>query len=94
MYEYFDICDRVKLRDEKLVIKNIKSYILKSELKHIYTLTTEMGTFQKHKPNENIISNKLKGVIKEVSRNSIRIHLDIDEVYKGVKISLFHMLVV
>ena len=80
---YLDLGRRVTYRQIPLIITKSESYIYKEELLHLYSITTEKGAGQSFQENTNIYGARLDGVIKEIKRNCIRIHLDIDEVYRG-----------
>jgi len=82
-YQYFNICEVLKYKYQPLVITKIETYIKQEEILHKYYITTKDGAGQNFIENKNIKGARIGGVIKEIQRNTIRIHLDIDPVYKG-----------
>ena len=82
-YQYFNICEVLKYKYQPLVITKIETYIKQEEILHKYYITTKDGAGQNFIENKNIKGARIGGVIKEIKRNTIRIHLDIDPIYKG-----------
>ncbi len=82
-YQYFNICEVLKYKYQPLVITKIETYIKQEEILHKYYITTKNGAGQNFIENKNIKGARIGGVIKEIQRNTIRIHLDIDPIYKG-----------
>jgi len=82
-YSYFELAERLKFKLEPLVVTKTTGYVRNEEIVYKYHLTTANGAGQNFQENKNIVGAKLEGVIKEVNRNTIRIHLNIDKVYRG-----------
>ena len=82
-YQYFNICEVLKYKYQPLVITKIETYIKQEEILHKYYITTKDGAGQNFIENKNVKGARIGGVIKEIQRNTIRIHLDIDPIYKG-----------
>ncbi|WP_242860860.1 DUF6531 domain-containing protein, partial [Defluviitalea phaphyphila] len=81
-YTYLDICEKIKYRNEPLVITKAETYVKKEELLHRYILSTQRGASQNFIENKNIQGAKIEGIVKEISRNKMRVHLNIDKEYK------------
>ncbi|MCL2323704.1 MAG: contractile injection system protein, VgrG/Pvc8 family, partial [Oscillospiraceae bacterium] len=81
--EKFELGNRLRFKEQSYVVTYAETYTKGSELHYKYKIYTLDGTSTNYMENKNIIGAQLQGTIKEIKRNTMRIHLDIDKVYKG-----------
>ncbi len=74
-----NIGDKVSVKGKALVVSRVEAEITDGTLKYEYVVTTEKGIRQNLIQNENIIGAAIEGKVIGISKDTVRIHLEIDE---------------
>jgi len=88
-YSKFELGEQLSFRDRANIITSAECYTDKGEIKHRYILSTSDGVKTNYIENKNIIGVQLQGTVKEINRNSARIHFDIDKEYNAANNKFF-----
>jgi hypothetical protein len=81
----FQIGDQVLFQEMELVVARSISYLDDGSLKYEYTLASELGVRQNPMFNRKIIGAALEGKIIDVTKDTVKIHLDIDASQKSAE---------
>jgi len=76
--EIFDLCDPIPFLDMSLYVYAIDTLYEGDELVHYYTLKEKSGFYTKRLFNENLIGASLRGTIKEVQEDKVRVNVSGD----------------
>ena len=79
--QYFRLGEKIKFQNYYFIVIEADTFFRQEDLQYRYILATRCGTRQNFKSNTNIKGISIKGIIKEIARNSIRAHFDIDKTY-------------
>lgn len=82
-YGKFRLGEKLSFKDRINIVTYAETFMKRGEIKHKYILSSLNGVKVNYIENKNIVGAQLEGIIKEIDRNSVRVHLDIDEEYKG-----------
>ncbi|WP_276915823.1 phage baseplate assembly protein V [Aneurinibacillus aneurinilyticus] len=76
---YFNLGDRVAYKGKEWVIARSTSIMKQGHLTHEYTLSPEKGIRQNQQGNQRIVGASLTGKVIDRTKDTVRVHLDIDE---------------
>lgn len=77
-YEYLPLGTTVAYRGKDLCISKIRRQLIGGELISYYNLQTKEGQYQRRLYNQRITGVSIDGLILEVKRNKVKVHLEID----------------